>query len=175
MILCENIFMAPPRPNDWRWCFQSWNRLCKLFLGDSKSQKASKSHYWFKSYGNFAELVDFAYWWSFSGGGSAISGATPSSFDYKARIFLTQWPQYDAHILQGLLSVFLQFWQSDTYFRQSGNIRTTLTLDHNQENTWPVCLTIICHIAWEEFSRFSHKVAMSVCLWSVCAIGCSFF
>ena len=29
--------------------------------------------------GNFAEWVDFYYWWSFSGGGSAISGATPSS------------------------------------------------------------------------------------------------
>ena len=41
---------------------------------------ASKSHHWFKSYGNFAEWVDFAYWWSFSGGGSAINGATPSSF-----------------------------------------------------------------------------------------------
>ena len=34
---------------------------------------------WFKNYGDFAEWVDFAYWWSFSGGGSAINGATPSS------------------------------------------------------------------------------------------------
>ena len=50
------------------------------FFGDSKSQRASKSQYWFKSYGNFAEWVDFAYWWSFSGGGSAINGATQSSF-----------------------------------------------------------------------------------------------
>ena len=41
------------------------------FLGDSKSWKASKMHYLFKSYGNFAELVDFAYWRSFTGGGSA--------------------------------------------------------------------------------------------------------
>ena len=31
------------------------------------SRRASKSHYWFKSYGDFAELVYFAYWWSFSG------------------------------------------------------------------------------------------------------------
>ena len=31
-------------------------------------------------YGDFAEKVDFAYWRSFSGGGSAINGATPSSF-----------------------------------------------------------------------------------------------
>ena len=28
---------------------------------------------------DFAEWMDFAYWWSFSGGGSAINGATPSS------------------------------------------------------------------------------------------------
>ena len=42
-----------------------------MLQGDSKPQRASKSHYWFKSYGNFAELVDFAYWWSFSGEGSA--------------------------------------------------------------------------------------------------------
>ena len=28
----------------------------------------------------FAEGVNFAYWWSFSVGGSAINGATPSSF-----------------------------------------------------------------------------------------------
>ena len=27
--------------------------------------------YWFKSYSDFAEGVDFAYWWSFNGGGSA--------------------------------------------------------------------------------------------------------
>ena len=48
-------------------------------LGDSKSQRASESDYWFKSYANFAKRVDFAYWWSFSGGGSAINGATPSN------------------------------------------------------------------------------------------------
>ena len=51
--------------------------FCK---GDSKSQRASNLHYWFKSYSNFAEWLDFAYWWSFSGGVSAIIGATPSSF-----------------------------------------------------------------------------------------------
>ena len=28
-------------------------------LGDSKSQRASKLHYWFKSYGNFAEKSEF--------------------------------------------------------------------------------------------------------------------
>ena len=30
----------------------------------------------------FAEWMDFAHWWSFSGGGFAINGATPSSFLY---------------------------------------------------------------------------------------------
>ena len=44
------------------------------------SWMASKSDQWFKSYGYFTEGVDFSYWWSFSGGGSAINGATPSSF-----------------------------------------------------------------------------------------------
>ena len=29
------------------------------------SLRASKSHYWFKSYGDFADWVDFAHWWSF--------------------------------------------------------------------------------------------------------------
>ena len=35
-------------------------------------------HYWLKSYGDFAEWVEFSYWWSFSGGGSVINRATPS-------------------------------------------------------------------------------------------------
>ena len=46
-----------------------------------KSRRASKSHYWFKSYGNFVEYVEFAYWWSFIDGGFAIKGAAPSSLD----------------------------------------------------------------------------------------------
>jgi hypothetical protein len=50
-----------------------------MFFGDSKSGLASKSRNGFNSYSNFAEWVDFAYWWSFSGGGSAIIGTTPSS------------------------------------------------------------------------------------------------
>ena len=49
------------------------------FLGDYKFQRASKSHYWFKSYNNCVEWVYFAYWLSFIGGGSAINRATPSS------------------------------------------------------------------------------------------------
>ena len=36
-------------------------------------------HCWLNSYGNFHEWVDFAYWRSFSGGGSVINGATLSS------------------------------------------------------------------------------------------------
>ena len=32
------------------------------FCGDSKSRRTSKLHYWFKSYGDFAEWVDFSYW-----------------------------------------------------------------------------------------------------------------
>ena len=50
------------------------------FLGHLKSQRASKLHFWFKSYGDFVEWVDFAYLWSFVGGGSAINESTPSSF-----------------------------------------------------------------------------------------------
>ena len=49
------------------------------FFGDFKSRRAPKLHYWFKSYGDLAEWVDFAYWWSFTAGGSAINGATSSS------------------------------------------------------------------------------------------------
>ena len=44
-----------------------------------KSRRASKSDQWFKSYGHFTKGVDFVYWWSFSGEGSAIDGATLSS------------------------------------------------------------------------------------------------
>ena len=36
---------------------------------DSESWRASKLHYWFKSYSNFAEWVDFAYRWSCIGKG----------------------------------------------------------------------------------------------------------
>ena len=30
VMVCENIFLTPPRPNGWRWCFQSKNRLCYI-------------------------------------------------------------------------------------------------------------------------------------------------
>ena len=31
IIVCENIFTAPPRPSGWKWGFQSQNRLCYNF------------------------------------------------------------------------------------------------------------------------------------------------
>ena len=71
---------APPRPNGWRWCFQSCNRLCYNFWGDSKFWRASKLHYWFKSYGNFAEWVEFDYGQSFSGEGSASAACAAGLF-----------------------------------------------------------------------------------------------
>ena len=47
LILWENIITATPRPNCWRWCFQSLNRPCYSFLGYSKSWRAFKSHWKF--------------------------------------------------------------------------------------------------------------------------------
>ena len=43
--------------------------ICYNLLGHSQSRRASKQYYWFKSYGNFAELVDFSQWWSCIGMG----------------------------------------------------------------------------------------------------------
>lgn len=40
---------------------------CIALAGDSKSQRKSILHDWFKSYGNFAGHVDFFYWWSYIG------------------------------------------------------------------------------------------------------------
>ena len=34
--------------------------------------RALKALHWFKSYGDFAEWVDFAYWWSFIGKGLCL-------------------------------------------------------------------------------------------------------
>ena len=38
--------------------------MSSYFFYNSKCEKASKLHHWLKSYSDFAELVDFAYWWS---------------------------------------------------------------------------------------------------------------
>ena len=43
-IPCDNICTAPLYPNGWRWCFQSWNKLCQEIFGDSKSQRALLGH-----------------------------------------------------------------------------------------------------------------------------------
>ena len=43
------------------------------FFRNSISWRASKSLFWFKSYGDFAERVDFAYWWSCIGKGLPCS------------------------------------------------------------------------------------------------------
>ena len=44
-----------------------------IFFRDFKSWRASKSLYWFQSYGNFVEWVDFDYWWSCIGKGLPCS------------------------------------------------------------------------------------------------------
>ena len=69
VMVCENIFTAPPCPNGWRCYFQWWNRLSYNFIRDSKSWGASKLTYWFKSYSDFSEWMDFACWWSCIGKG----------------------------------------------------------------------------------------------------------
>ena len=55
-------------------------------LGDYKSQRASKSQNWFKSYGNFAEWVDFAVCWSFSCEGSAYAACAAGLLQYADNI-----------------------------------------------------------------------------------------
>ena len=42
--------------------------------------KKSKLYYWFKSYGDFAEWVDFAYWWSCIGKGLRLQPAQQACF-----------------------------------------------------------------------------------------------
>ena len=82
------------------------------FFGNSKSQRASKLHYWFKSYGDFAEQVDFAYWLSFSGGWCAINGATMSSSD---RLLAKNQLFYDWFKRMYLLLFYLLFQNKNAY------------------------------------------------------------
>ena len=42
---------------------------------------------WFKSYGDFTEWVDFDYWWSFSGEGSASAACAAGLFLCKGTFF----------------------------------------------------------------------------------------
>ena len=51
-----------------------------FLLSDSKSWRASKSLYWFKSYGGFTEWVEFAYWWSCIGKGLRLQPAQEACF-----------------------------------------------------------------------------------------------
>ena len=44
-------------------------------------------HYWFKSYGDFAEWVDFAHWWSFIGKGLRLQPAQQACIDIFILIF----------------------------------------------------------------------------------------
>ena len=46
----------------------SSHRLCQQYMEDPKSESASL-YYLFKSYGDFAAVVDFAYWLSCIGKG----------------------------------------------------------------------------------------------------------
>jgi hypothetical protein len=58
-MVCENIFMAPPGPNGWRWCYEILNL----------KGHQNRIYYWFTSYQDFVEWVNFAYWWRCIGKG----------------------------------------------------------------------------------------------------------
>ena len=67
------------------------NKLFWHFFRDSKSWRASKLLvHWFKSYGNFAEWVDFAYWWSCIGKGLPCSLHSRLVFMYFHILFLSR-------------------------------------------------------------------------------------
>ena len=46
-----------------------------------------EGHYWFKSYGHFAELVGFACWWSCIGKGLRLQPAQQAFFCYFSATF----------------------------------------------------------------------------------------
>ena len=62
---------------------------------DSKSLRDSKLLYCFKSYDGFAEWVDFAYWWSFTGKGLRLQpvqkACFPSSKTKKEHFWHLRW------------------------------------------------------------------------------------
>ena len=53
-----------------------------FFVEDPYSQRVSKLHYWFKSYSDFDQLVDFAYWWSCIGKGLRLQSVQYACFLY---------------------------------------------------------------------------------------------
>ena len=84
-----------------------------FFLGNSKSWRASRLHYWIMSYSNFADWVGFAYWWSFSGGGSATNGATMSSLHVISNNirWLTKLPWSQFFLFNYVSPVFQNLWK----------------------------------------------------------------
>ena len=51
-----------------------------FFFEDPYSQRVSKFHYWFKSYSDFDQLVDFVYWWSCIGKGLRLQSVQYACF-----------------------------------------------------------------------------------------------
>ena len=78
VILCENIFTALPHPNGWRWYFQSKNRLCYIFVRRFKILKGIQIALLVLKVTAILLIGQILpiYWWSFSSGGTANSGAT---------------------------------------------------------------------------------------------------
>ena len=78
---CENIFMALSHP------------VIKLTVEGifrySSSWMASKLHYWFKSYYNFAEKVDFVHRWRCIGKGVLLQPARKACF-FVCYFYITQ-------------------------------------------------------------------------------------
>ena len=58
-MVCNNIFTAPPRPQRLEMVLSVIKYTRFHFFGDSQSLRTSKSHYWFKSYSNFAEKSEY--------------------------------------------------------------------------------------------------------------------
>ena len=68
----------------------SYSHICHICNSDktlSKSQRALKSHQWFRSYDNFTEGVDLAYWWSCIGKGLRLQPAQQACFIFIKKMF----------------------------------------------------------------------------------------
>ena len=59
------------------------------FVRDSKSWRTFKSLYWFRSYGDFTEWVDFDYWWSCIGKGIPCSLCSRLVSNWESLVFET--------------------------------------------------------------------------------------
>ena len=104
-------------------------QIIKHFYRDSKSWRASKSLYWFKSYGDFAEWVDFTYWWSCIGKGMPCS--------LRSRLVLT---------------CFYLFWSILIHFHLFSLIFTLFTrFNHG----WPCLAVLTCfELFWHIVTGF---------------------